>query len=416
MTVSAAGAVIGLVIAIIMIFIKFPPVYSLLTGAVAGGLIGGADLSSTIDFMMEGAEGMVPAALRVLAAGVLAGVMIETGAATSIATAIVRAIGEKKALFALVLAAWLLTAVGVFIVVAIMTVATIAMAIAYQANLSKPAILLAMVGGGKAGNIMSPNPNTIALADAFDLPLTTLMAAGIPAGIFGIFAAYFLSQRLKKKGSFVEEDETPETAEHLPAVWTSAAAPAAAIGLLLLNPAAGIEIDPLVALPAGALFGALVMKKTDMFSYCALSGLGKVSPVAVLLICTGTIAGIISNSNVAVIVTGMTEAAGMPAFVIAPLSGIVMGAATGSTTAAAVVSAEVFGERLIESGVDPLSAAVMIHGGANMLDHAPVGSFFHATAAAVGMGMKERLKLFPYEAAVGSVVMIVPVILFGWIW
>ncbi|BBP93397.1 hypothetical protein BsIDN1_70150 [Bacillus safensis] len=61
----------------------------------------------------------------------------------------------------------ILTTVGVFVDVAVITVAPIALAIAKRAKLSKTGILLAMIGGGKAGNIMSPNPNAIAASDAF---------------------------------------------------------------------------------------------------------------------------------------------------------------------------------------------------------------------------------------------------------
>ncbi len=39
-----------------------------------------------------------------------------------------------------------------------------------------------MIGGGKAGNVMSPNPNTIAAADNFHVPLTSVMMAGIVPG------------------------------------------------------------------------------------------------------------------------------------------------------------------------------------------------------------------------------------------
>ena len=86
-------------------------------------------------------------------------------------------------LLALALATLILTAVGVFVDVAVITVAPIALAIARRADLSKAAILLAMIGGGKAGNVMSPNPNAIAAADAFHLPLTSVMAAGIIADL-----------------------------------------------------------------------------------------------------------------------------------------------------------------------------------------------------------------------------------------
>ncbi len=46
----------------------------------------------------------------------------------------------------------ILTTVGVFVDVAVITVAPIALALAKRGGLSKAAILLAMVGGGKAGN------------------------------------------------------------------------------------------------------------------------------------------------------------------------------------------------------------------------------------------------------------------------
>ena len=132
-----------------------------------------------VDMMVKGAGSIVPAVLRILAAGILAGVLMASGAATSIAETVVRVVGEKRALFALALATLVLTAVGVFVDVSVITVSPIALAIARDAKLSRTAVLLAMIGGGQAGNIMSPNPNTIAAADAFDLPLTSVMAAGV---------------------------------------------------------------------------------------------------------------------------------------------------------------------------------------------------------------------------------------------
>lgn len=46
---------------------------------------------------------------------------------------------------------------------------------------------------------MSPNPNAIAAADTFHLPLTSVMVAGIIPGIFGLALTYFLAKRLKTK-------------------------------------------------------------------------------------------------------------------------------------------------------------------------------------------------------------------------
>ncbi len=192
--VTALGAIVALVVAIILILRKVPPAYGMLVGALLGGIIGGASLVDTVNLMMDGAKGIIPAVLRILAAGVLAGVLIESGAASTIAETIVKKLGETRALLALSIATLILTAVGVFIDVAVITVSPIALAIAKRANISKLGILLAMIGGGKAGNIISPNPNAIAASDAFHLPLTSLMMAGLVPAVFGLIVTYFVSK------------------------------------------------------------------------------------------------------------------------------------------------------------------------------------------------------------------------------
>lgn len=77
-------------------FEKFNPVYSLFFGAIVGCLIGGASLSDTVAVLLNGTQSIMGTAIRVLAAGMLAGVMMESGAAESIANAIVQKLGEKK--------------------------------------------------------------------------------------------------------------------------------------------------------------------------------------------------------------------------------------------------------------------------------------------------------------------------------
>lgn len=129
-TVSTLGAIIGLIVAIILIIKKVNPAYSLILGSIVGGIIGGASIQETVSLMISGAQGMIPAILRILTAGVLAGTLIETGAASKIAETIVNKLGESKAIIAIVISTMFLTMVGVFIDVSVITVAPIAMAIA----------------------------------------------------------------------------------------------------------------------------------------------------------------------------------------------------------------------------------------------------------------------------------------------
>ncbi|AZV54217.1 GntP family permease [Bacillus pumilus] len=412
-TVSTLGAVTALVIAIVLILKKVSPAYGMLAGAFIGGLAGGVDIVQTVNVMMEGAKDMIPAVLRIMAAGVLAGVLIESGAALTIAEAIVKKLGEARALLALALATMILTTVGVFVDVAVITVAPIALAIAKRAKLSKTGILLAMIGGGKAGNIMSPNPNAIAASDAFGVPLTSMMAAGVIPAVFGLAVTYVLAKKLAKKGTPVLEEETAQSKVQVPAFFQALAGPLVTILLLALRPLFQINIDPMIALPIGGIVGALFMKKGKFLNDYAMSGLHKMSGVAIMLLGTGTLAGIVSNSSLKDVFIQALDAWGLPPYLLAPASGIFMSAATASTTAGTAVASGVFSGTLIGLGVSALSGAAMIHAGATVLDHMPHGSFFHATAGSVQMDIKERLKLMPFESLIGLTLTVVSTIIFG---
>ncbi|MCX8002197.1 MAG: GntP family permease, partial [Anoxybacillus mongoliensis] len=185
--VSIFGAIVAFLLAIVLILRNVPVGYGMMCGAFIGALLGGASIDEAVRLMMDGAKEMTPSILRVLAAGVLAGVLMHSGAAAAIAGKLVRACGEKYALFSLCFAATVLTACGVFVDVAIMTIAPVALALAHRLDMSRFAILLALIGGGKAGNIISPNPNTIAAAEAFHVPLSSLMMAGIVPAMIGLF-------------------------------------------------------------------------------------------------------------------------------------------------------------------------------------------------------------------------------------
>jgi GntP family gluconate:H+ symporter len=411
--ISALGAFVALTAAIVLILRKVSPAYGMIAGAFIGGIVGGANITDTVNVMMEGAKGMVPAVLRILAAGVLAGVLMESGAAASIAKTIVGKLGETQALLALAVATMLLTAVGVFVDVAVITVAPIALAIARRANISKTAILLAMIGGGKAGNIMSPNPNAIAAADAFHVPLTSLMAAGIIPAAFGLTVTYIIAKKLVRKGTPVDEVWEGKNDGSVPPFFTAIIAPLTAILLLALRPLFHIAIDPMIALPVGGIVGTLVMKKGSHFNTFMMSGLAKMSGVAIMLVGTGTLAGIVANSSLKDVIVHGLDHFGLPAYVLAPISGIFMSGATASTTAGTAVASSVFGATIMSLGISALAGAAMIHAGATVLDHLPHGSFFHATAGSVHMEIKERLKLIPYESLIGLTLTVISTLIFG---
>ena len=127
------------------------------------------------------------------------------------------------------------------------------------------------------------------------------------------------------------------------------------------------------------------------------------SVVAVLLVGTGTIAGIIKASTIKDVVIDLLAQWNINGALIAPLSGTLMSAATASTTAGATIASSSFAQTILAAGISAVWGAAMINSGATVLDHLPHGSFFHATGGSVEMKMKERLRLIPYETLIGFV-------------
>lgn len=409
---SALAALIGLVLSIVLIIRKLSPVYSLVLGAVVGGLLAGWGLETTVAQMISGVKDITPAIVRIIAAGVLTGMLVKTGAASTIARSIIKALGEKYIYLALALSALLLTAMGVFIDVAVITIAPIAIITGSKLRLSKFKLLLAMIGGGKCGNILSPNPNTIIAAENFDAPLSSVMAAGILPALIGLAVTVFVIIPLMPKGDLMEADVVNDKDENLPPLWRSLLGPIVTIVLLALRPIVGVVIDPMIALPVGGLVGILATGNWKNMATCLGYGLEKMSGIAILLVGTGTLAGIIKASAIKDVLVGLLAGWSNGGTFMAPIAGALMSAATASTTAGATIASASFADAIMAAGVAAVWGAAMVNAGATILDHLPHGSFFHATGGSMGFSVKERLKLIPYESIVGLVLTICSVAMY----
>ena len=409
---SALAALIGLVLSIVLIIRKLSPVYSLILGALVGGLLAGWGLETTVAQMISGVKDITPAIVRIIAAGVLTGMLVKTGAASTIARSIIKALGQKYIYLALALSALLLTAMGVFIDVAVITIAPIAIIMGNRLKLSKFKLLLAMIGGGKCGNILSPNPNTIIAAENFDAPLSSVMAAGVLPAIVGLLVTVFVIIPLMPKGELMEGELQKEKDEQLPALWRSLIGPIVTILLLALRPIAGIVVDPMIALPVGGVVGIIATGHWKNMSACLSYGLDKMSGIAILLVGTGTLAGVIKASAIKDVLVGMLAGWSNGGTLMAPIAGALMSAATASTTAGATIASASFADAIVAAGVTAIWGAAMVNAGATILDHLPHGSFFHATGGSMGMSVKERLKLIPYESIVGLVLTICSVAMY----
>ena len=211
-TISWVAAILGLVVAIVLILknlILCIPCF----GAIVGCLIGGASLSDTVAVLLNGTQSIMGTAIRVLAAGMLAG---DDGIwCGRICQRHCTKAWREKAILSLALSTMVITAVGVFIPVAVLIVAPIALSVGKSTGISKLSLLIALSGGA---NIISPNPNTIAAANGFDLPLSDVMIAGFIPAVFGLITAVVLANIMRNKGSMVKETDLVEeqTKELLP--------------------------------------------------------------------------------------------------------------------------------------------------------------------------------------------------------
>ncbi|AWH77475.1 GntP family permease [Clostridioides difficile] len=407
MQITTFGAIFGLLIAIILIIKKFQAVYSLMLGAFIGGLVGGANITQTVDFMANGAMNISPSILRALASGVLAGSLIKTGAVDKISEQIVKIFGEKRALLSIVISTMVLAGVGVNLDVSIITVAPIGLYIGRKLNYSKLSILLAMLGGGKAGNIISPNPNTIAVADNFSVNLSSVMMANIIPAIIGVVITVILASILINKGNKVQSYEILEQREDLPSLFKSLCGPIIAIFLLFLGNVSPIVIDPMIALPIGGIVTLIVTGNLNNSREYLAFGLSKMQGVCILLLGTGTIAGIIQMSELQQSTIGALQFLNMPQFLLAPVSGILMSLATASSTAGATIASSTFHDAIINGGLSPISGASIVNAGSSVFEQLPHGSLFHTSAGSINMGIGERFKLIPYEALIGIVMTII---------
>ena len=103
---------------------------------------------------------------------------------------------------------------GVFGDVACITVAPIALQMARRAGYHKMGVLMAQLGAVRAGNVMSPNPNAIAAAEAFNLPLTSIIAVGVIPAVTALIVTSLLAKRLSMRGTEITEADIGGEAAH----------------------------------------------------------------------------------------------------------------------------------------------------------------------------------------------------------
>ena len=425
-SVNIFGVITALALSIFLIIKKLNPVLAMFSGVIIGAIVGGASLPQMLDIVTLGARQVVGVNIRIIAGGVFVRALIETGAAESIARSIVKGLGEKRALLAIVLSAMIVCGVGVFSSVTMLVIAPVALSVAYKANISKFAAILAISGGVKAGNIMSPNPNTIAAADAFNVPLNQVMLGGIIPGLAALAATLILCSLVRAKHYKVEAkdmEDIDEAGKNLPSLRKSIVAPVVSISLLMLNPigdilgisfinSANLPMDPFYVLPLGAVVGILAMGMHKNIVDIVTKGVLRMAPVVLMLFGAGAIGGLITTSVFPEFIENSLYALGISKAYLAPLSSTIFASAAGSLSAGVIIGGESFAATILAAGVPAVAGAVMLHAGGGFLDIVPHGNIFLVSQQGMKCSMIERIKVMPYEAAVGGVMTLTTILMY----
>ena len=419
------GVILALFLSIFLIIKKMNPALAMFTGVFFGALIGGANLFQILDIVVLGSRQVVGINIRIIAGGFLVGTLIETGAAETIAKGIVKGLGEKRAMLGIALSAMIVTAAGVFIPVAMLVVAPVALSVAYKANISKFAAILAISGGGKAGNIISPNPNTLAAAESFGLPLSEVMINGFIPALVALATTLILCRmtRAKYYKVLAEDIEDSGGSENLPPLSKAIVAPAVSIGLLMLNPigdilgitfinSTNLPMDPFYVLPIGAVIGLIVLGRWRSIPDFAQKGALRMAPVVLMLFGAGSIGGLITTSVFPDMMQNTLYNLGIPTAFLAPLSSTIFSSAAGSNAAGVIIGGESFAPAILAAGVPAMAGAVMLHAGGGALDIVPHGNIFLASQQGMKCSMSERIKVMPAESAVGLAMTISSVIMY----
>lgn len=155
-------------------------------------------------------------------------------------------------------------------------------------------------------------------------------------------------------------------------------------------------------------------KGRHLTSYAA-TGIGKMTPVVMILIGAGAIGATITESSLPQLIITAIKVSHISGTFLAPLAGLLMASAAASTSTGVILATGSFSKAILGFGVSPLAAAAMVHTGAVVLDQLPQGNYFHVTGKAMKMDIKQRSQAILFEALCGGAACLTATILYGFL-
>ena len=204
----AALVVAIAIILFCIIVLKLNAAIGLAIASLFMGVAGGLDLLTTVDTVSSGFGNMMTSIGLPVGFGTILGqLMNDSGAADVIADKLVSAFSEKRAIWGLSLAGFVLS-IPVFFDVTFIILIPIGITIAAKINMKMCYVTGCLtIGATTAHCVVPPTPNPLAAADIFGFSLGTMLLVGLVVGFITVLVSDFIFIKIHKRGIWNEEKD-----------------------------------------------------------------------------------------------------------------------------------------------------------------------------------------------------------------
>ena len=440
--VSPALLILHLVIAIAIILVciivlKLNASIGMVIACLYMGIMGGLGVMDTVSTISSGFGNMMTGIGLPIGFGVILGQLLnDSGAASVIADKIVSAFPEKRAMWAISLAGFVLS-IPVFFDVTFVILIPIGITIAAKINKKMCYVTGCLtIGATTAHCVVPPTPNPLAAADIFGFDLGIMMGVGLVVGLITVLISDFVFIKIHDKGIWNEDKDVNHSSNVVTELLESAKKDAAsnrprpslAMSLLpiiipivcILAGTAGNALfeespvicqflgEKVIAMLLGTLGAYLVsIKYIGRANFEKSAGEALKSAGVVLLItgAGGSFSSVIAatgigDSIVSLLSTGTNSV--VPAMFLCYLIGMIFRVAQGSGTVAGMTSMTIMATVAPAIGCHPVWLALACLSGGNSIGHVNDSGFWVATNMS-GLTVTGGLKTYTLGSFISSV-------------
>ncbi len=440
--VSPALLILNLVIAIAIILVciivlKLNASIGMVTACLYMGVMGGLGLMDTVSTISSGFGSMMTSIGLPIGFGVILGQLLnDSGAAGVIADKIVSVFPEKRAMWAISLAGFVLS-IPVFFDVTFVILIPIGITIAAKINKKMCYVTGCLtIGATTAHCVVPPTPNPLAAADIFGFDLGIMMVVGLVVGLITVLLSDFVFIKIHDKGIWNEEKDVNHSSNVVTELLESAKRdadanrprPSFAMSLLpiiipivcILAGTVGNAMfdespvickflgEKVIAMLLGTLGAYLVSLKyigRENFEKSAGEALKSAGVVLLITGAGGSFSSVIAatgigDSIVSLLSTGTNSV--VPAMFLCYLIGMIFRVAQGSGTVAGMTSMTIMATVAPAIGCHPVWLALACLSGGNSIGHVNDSGFWVATNMS-GLTITGGLKTYTLGSFISSV-------------